>query len=1850
MPRLSTTGRRPPPESVPGARSARRDLLRRPGPALGTLLLALAAVLAGASAARADVLVSNFDGVASSVPSGVSNTNDIAQAFETGSHPAGYSLESIELAFVDAIGAADIDDLDASVWTADANGRPMTELFDLTNPASIAAATLDGDDKATGNFAVFTAPTDTTLAASTTYVVLLTSVSPDGRRLYAARTVGSTQAYLGETGAAGWSIADQAHIRGHDPYPTWGDALSFGFSFLIRVNGAEKSDNSAPTVANEIPDRTATVDVLFSYQFPDTTFADADTGDTLSYSAVESGETGLPTWLDFNATTRTFSGTPGASDVETLTVEVTASDGTDSVTDTFDIVVSAAASSSALISNIDQANAGASSTGLNIFDQAQAFTTGGNAGGYTVTGVEFVFNSVSADVSYTVGIWSSDEEVAPNDDTDTRDEPHTSLGSLTCPTLTVTTDDTVYECTTTGIDLEAGTTYLFVIDSGSGTSNNIWATSSDSEDAGGASGWSIENVGLYRSRSSTGSWTVHTNPRKIRVNGVEKSAANNAPTVATPISDQSATVGTAFIYAFPADTFNDADSDDLTYTATLGDDTALPTWLDFAADTRIFSGTPTTAGTLVVKVTASDGNGGVVSNEFDIVVSASCPAPAGRRTIWTGEVTVGTITAGGVAAAHGFDSTASPAVGALNDTGFTVGANAYTIDQAFVAAAGLTDGDLTFSLTSSLTTTEVAALRLHVCDTPYNFSDASHGSTAHSYQWSLDLDWSGDSTHTLHLSVPENTAATGKPAISGTATVGQMLTADTSGIMDDDGVPPTFEYQWIREDADGMNPVDIAGETASTYTLATADEGKRVKVKVSFTDLLGGAESRTSDVFPGTDSVAAASSSALVSNIGQPDDGSATMESDQAQAFTTGSNVAGYTVTGVDVEFDSVVGVVGYTVGIWSSDEEVAASDDSDSVHEPHTSLGTLSCPALVVTTDDRAYDCTTTGINLDPDTTYLFVVDSSSGTNNRIGLTSSDDEDAGGASGWSIGNGRITRARGATDSSWSAPSTKSLEIRVKGVARSVSDLPDITIEANRTRAAAWVHEVTYTLTRGGDTADALTVTVAFSGPTGHDWELTSGARREVTFAAGNATATLERQLKTGFSGIGFSIDATVSGTLTASVESVTGYDTSDTAEVTVTVPPAGEAQFVARYTMDSYELDEGVGGYTVTVEATARSTEIDVPNRDLSPLSSTESDTATNGSDYSALSSTFAFNPSDCALNSDDLVVCSKTRTLTIVDDDLAEGPERFYLVLSDQSAAAPRLFDFRTPADTVVSGAGSANQAQYPVTILDNDAGVLDVDVTSTPRLTSSGATTPDTYGEGEDIEVTVEFSTEVTVTGTPTFTIDVGGTDRTASYDSGSGSDALVFRYTVVAADADTDGISWAANALALAGGTITGPGGSTDNAELEHDARSAEAAHKVDGSMSTCPAPDFGTRRQIWTGEVTVGASTLAGSDVVFYRGFTKSLASGDLDDTDFTIGANEYTIELARVDAFGSDSGNLEFGLLTGARFTTAELAALRLHVCDTPYDFSAANSDLSSYTWSLDLDWSAETTVTLYLSLPANNPAAGKPTISGAATVGQTLTAATDDIADADGLPSSFEYQWVREDDDGSNPEDIAGETASTYTLAPADEGKKVKVRVSFTDSLNGVEARTSDPWPATGTVAAAGANSAPTVQTPIPDRTAIVDVSFTYAFPDTTFDDADGDDLTYTAVEQGETGLPAWLDFDATTRTFSGTPEAADIGVVTVEVTADDGNGGEANGTFDITVSATGTACPAPDFGTRRQIWTGTVTVGPDSATNPSEHGFTSDTYGALDVSTFTIGGAPTPSTDCPYKEAQAMGCSPSA
>ena len=110
------------------------------------------------------------------------------------------------------------------------------------------------------------------------------------------------------------------------------------------------------------------------------------------------------------------------------------------------------------------------------------------------------------------------------------------------------------------------------------------------------------------------------------------------------------------------------------------------------------------------------------------------------------------------------------------------------------------------------------------------------------------------SASTASVLARPNTPATGTPTISGTAQVGETLTADTSGITDADGLDNvSFSYQWAR--SDGTSDSDITGATGSKYTLASPDEGNTVKVRVNFTDDTGNAEEATSAA---TDSVEAA--------------------------------------------------------------------------------------------------------------------------------------------------------------------------------------------------------------------------------------------------------------------------------------------------------------------------------------------------------------------------------------------------------------------------------------------------------------------------------------------------------------------------------------------------------------------------------------------------------------------------------------------------------------------------------------------------------------------------------------------------------------------------------------------------------------------------------------------------------------------------------------------------------------------------------------------------------------------------------------------------------------------------------
>lgn len=89
---------------------------------------------------------------------------------------------------------------------------------------------------------------------------------------------------------------------------------------------ATTGQNTAPILASTIADQTAQEDAVFSFTLPAGTFADADAGDTLGFTAARSDGTSLPAWLSFDAATQSFSGAPTNDDVGAVDIAVTATD------------------------------------------------------------------------------------------------------------------------------------------------------------------------------------------------------------------------------------------------------------------------------------------------------------------------------------------------------------------------------------------------------------------------------------------------------------------------------------------------------------------------------------------------------------------------------------------------------------------------------------------------------------------------------------------------------------------------------------------------------------------------------------------------------------------------------------------------------------------------------------------------------------------------------------------------------------------------------------------------------------------------------------------------------------------------------------------------------------------------------------------------------------------------------------------------------------------------------------------------------------------------------------------------------------------------------------------------------------------------------------------------------------------------------------------------------------------------------------------------------------------------------------------------------------------------------------
>ena len=404
--------------------------------------------------------------------------------------------------------------------------------------------------------------------------------------------------------------------------------------------------NDAPVVANPLVDLSAAEDAAFSFNVPANTFADPDPYDSLIYAASLADGSALPSWLAFDAGTRTFSGTPANGDVGTISLRLAATDETgSSASDVFALTVTNTNDAPTLAASIADQNA----------TEDTAFTFAVAAGTFADVdlGDALAFSAVQADggalppwltfdaASRTFSGTPANADVGTISVRVTATDEAGASASDVFDIAVVNTNDAPIVATPIAdqnATEDSAFSFTFATDAFADVDIGDFLDYSATLASGSAlPSWLLFDPGTRTFTGTPANGDVGT--IAVRVTATDAAGAsasdvfdiavantNDAPVVASPIADQSAQDTIAFSFTVPAGTFADLDAGDpLSYSATLAGGGALPAWLAFNPATRTFSGTPGVAdmGTLSIVVTVTDGAGVQASDVFAITVGAA---------------------------------------------------------------------------------------------------------------------------------------------------------------------------------------------------------------------------------------------------------------------------------------------------------------------------------------------------------------------------------------------------------------------------------------------------------------------------------------------------------------------------------------------------------------------------------------------------------------------------------------------------------------------------------------------------------------------------------------------------------------------------------------------------------------------------------------------------------------------------------------------------------------------------------------------------------------------------------------------------------------------------------------------------------------------------------------------------------------------------------------------------------------------------------------------------------------------------------------------------------------------------
>ena len=618
-----------------------------------------------------------------------------------------------------------------------------------------------------------------------------------------------------------------------------------------------------------------------------------------------------------------------------------------------------------------------------------------------------------------------------------------------------------------------------------------------------------------------------------------------------------------------------------------------------------------------------------------------------------------------------------------------------------------------------------------------------------------------------------NSPATGRPTISGFEQVGQTLTAATSGISDSDGLTsPTYSYQWIRVDTD-LSETDISSANSSTYTLAAAELGKKVKVKVSFQDDDGNAEELFS--LPTLTVVA------------------------KAPVCTSGNVWCATLTVGA-----STKGGTGAGNGYCSSVTNACT-----------TSYGSLSDTDF--TLDGTTYNVKSVrwGTGGTRGNKLHLTLDSVFSTSDRNRLTLNVDSNA-----LALSDASTTKPVRpvANNYNWSSPTTvRSYDVGRKvtvELTREALPVPTVTIAAGTSPVTEGTAAV-FTVTSAPAPSADLTVKLSVSDAASSDFiAMGDEGNKEVTITSGTTSVT--HSIAT----VNDAVEE-ASGLVTVAISTDDAYTVGTTSSASVTVNDNdGSAPSISSLAISSSSgTDKTYAiGDTITFKATfdenvtvttAGDPVVTGPRLPFTIGSTEKHAVYASGSGSAEL--LFSYQVVENDNDGDGVTVAANDLELnggTIVDavDKVATLTHAAVAASADHKVDGirPRINTSASRFINVISSARASNT--YSI-------------------------------GEHIEIRLIFSEAVTATVAGDPpagpAISIRIGSATRNAIFNRIGSATELIFRYTVQAGDVDTDGIHVRANSVSLGGGSINdGAGNAATSAGLTHIQYGA-SAHRVDG---------------------------------------------------------------------------------------------------------------------------------------------------------------------------------------------------------------------------------------------------------------------------------------------------------------------------------------------------------------------------------------------------------------------------------